>query len=79
MKFIKFKNFLESKNIILFDHEYRISYYEITNYIKNNNRNIQKGGDIKLKNNNYLSTLTNEDLYAMVKISISSNPQYIYL
>jgi hypothetical protein len=77
MKFIEFKNFLESKNIILFDHEYRISYYEITNYIKNNN--IQKGGDAKSKHNNYLATLSKDDLHVMVKISISSNPQYLHL
>jgi hypothetical protein len=71
MKFIQYKKILEKNNINLFDHEYRISYFEMQN---NHSNNIMKGGGSlyeKLKNMN------NNDLLNLVKISISSNPQYL--
>jgi len=78
MNFLKYKKLLERNNIILFDHEYRISYFEITNTnnIMNtnmNSNNMAGGGDIynKLKNINI------DTLNTIVKLSISSNPLYI--
>jgi hypothetical protein len=72
MNYSKFKKILESKDIVLFDHEYRISYYEITNYLKNKSKEMQGGGK------NKISDIPRDKLLMMVKISISSNPLYLY-
>lgn len=72
MDFIEYKTLLNNNNIYLFDHEYRISYNKIlnNNYINNkfiNNfyKNQMGGGQTSYLNN-------------IVKISLSSNPQYLY-
>lgn len=39
MKFVEFKKYLNNRNILLFDSEYRISYYRF-----NNMKNNQVGG-----------------------------------
>ena len=72
MNYSKFKKILESKDIVLFDHEYRISYYEITNYLKNKSNEMNGGGK------NKISAIPRDKLLIMVKISISSNPLYLY-
>ena len=72
MKFLKYKKLLDKKNIILFDHEYRISYYEIIN-INEYNNNMTGGGNIY----NKLKNIDNDTLKSIVKLSISSNPKYI--
>jgi len=76
MNFLKYKKLLERNNIILFDHEYRISYYEITNMgnmIYDIHDQMKGGGNIY----NKLKSLNIDTLNTIVKLGISSNPQYI--
>ena len=70
MKYIDFVNNLKSNNIILFDHDYRISYNNINIYYNNylNNSNQLGGGK---------SSYNDNDLRLIVNVSISSNPQYL--
>lgn len=70
MKFNQYKKLLERNNIQLFDHDYRISYFELTNIIDNNMRG---GGSLYKK----LKDMDHINLINLVKISISSNSQYI--
>ena len=71
--YIDYVNYLKSNNIILFDHDYRISYNNINLYLKKNfNNNELIGGGL----NNYN---INEITY-IINVSLSGNPQYlIYL
>jgi hypothetical protein len=43
ISYIDYLNILNDKNIILYDHQKRISYYNLNNIIKNKN-NVQRGG-----------------------------------
>lgn len=67
MKYIDYINYLKSNNIILFDHDYRISYHNINKYATNNN---QHGGGY-----NNIDKLTN--MINMINIALSSNPHYL--
>ena len=71
MKYIDYINHLKSNNIILFDHDYRISYNNIKHYY-NKNKNQTGGGY-----NSKLSHLNKDDLDSVVNLSLSSNPQYL--
>jgi hypothetical protein len=80
MKYLDFVNHLKLNNIILFDHDYRISYNNINIYYNNylNNNYL---------NNNYLnnynqsgggkSSYNDDNLNLIVNLSLSSNPQYL--
>ncbi len=68
MKYIDFVNHLKSNNIILFDHDYRISY---------NNINIYYNKYLNQNNNNQSGGAKNDDLNLIVNLSLSSNPQYL--
>lgn len=76
MNFIKYKNLIEMKGIKLFDHEYRISYSELNNITHNN---IQTGGGSANSSVLYrkLKTLEEDQFLNVIKLSLSSNPQYI--
>jgi hypothetical protein len=67
MKYIDFVNHLKSNNIILFDHDYRISY---------NNINIYYNNYLNHDSNNQIGGGPN-DLKLIVNLSLSSNPQYL--
>jgi hypothetical protein len=71
MEYKDYIKYLKSKNIILFDHDYRISYNNIKIYYNinnlNNKNNLIGGGN----NNN------NNDINTIIKLSLSSNPQYL--
>ena len=69
MDYTNYINYLKSKNIILFDHDYRISYYNINNYKAPNN---MTGGGI-----NKLLNYTDSELQQIINISISNNPRYL--
>jgi hypothetical protein len=71
MKYIEYLNYLKNNNIILFDHEYRISYNNINNYY---NINKMTGGG---KSNNKLFILNKDELIQIVNIALSQNPQYL--
>jgi hypothetical protein len=73
MKYINYINHLKSNNIILFDHDYRISYNNIKNYYYK--KHIQTGGGNTPKNR--LSHLNKDDLEFVVNLALSSNPQYL--
>ena len=70
MKYIEFLNYLKNNNIILFDHDYRISYNNINNYY-NINKMMTGGG------NNKLFKLNKNELEQIVNIALSQNPQYL--
>ena len=70
MNYIDYINYLKSNNIILFDHDYRISYNNIINYMKNNKNNMTGGGF-------FLSKYNNNELNMIVSIATSMNPQYL--
>lgn len=63
MLYSEYIKILKDNNIKLFDHEKRISFYNI-NYFKFNNE--QKGGGYLIENKN---------LKNIIDISLSSNPQ----
>ena len=71
MKYIEYLNYLKNNNIILFDHDYRISYNNIINYY---NINKMTGGGI---NNNKLFRLNKSELEQIVNIALSQNPHYL--
>ena len=64
MNYIEFVNYVKSKNIILFDHDYRIAYYNINRFLPKN-LNMTGGGE----NTSYIQLLIN--------LSLSQNPQYL--
>ena len=74
MNFLKYKNLLESKNILLFDYELRISHFEI------NSLHIYKqqiGGGKRKSILHRLKKLNDDNLLNIVKLSLSSNSQMI--
>jgi hypothetical protein len=83
MKYIDFVNHLKSNNIILFDHDYRISYNNINiyynNYLNNNylNNNYLNNNYLNNKNNQSGGGNNDTDLKLIVNLSLSSNPQYL--
>jgi hypothetical protein len=70
MKYIDYVNYLKSNNIILFDHDYRISFFNMKFYL---NKTMKGGGH----NNNFLSKYNKVDLNQLVQASISSYPHYL--
>jgi hypothetical protein len=66
MKYLDYINYLKSNNIILFDHDYRISYNNIKHYY--NNTNNQTGGG------NILSNLDKDDLRIIINLALT-NPR----
>jgi hypothetical protein len=78
MDFLKYKKLLESKNIILFDHELRISHFEINSLntiIKGYKEQI--GGGKRNSILDKLKKLNDDNLLNIVKLSLSSNSQMI--
>jgi hypothetical protein len=73
MKYIEYLNYLKKNNIVLFDHDYRISYNNINNYY---NINKMTGGG---KSSNKLFILNKDELEQIVNIALSQNPQYLTL
>ena len=71
MKYIEYLNYLKNNNIILFDHDYRISYNNVNNYY---NINKMTGGG---KSNNKLFRLNKNELEQIVNIALSQNPHYL--
>jgi hypothetical protein len=72
MNYKDYINYLKSNNIILFDHDYRISFNNINNYL---NLPIQTGGG-KINKKNLL-IFKKEELEMIVNIALSSNPHYL--
>ena len=72
MNYINYKKFLDSKNIKLFDYEYRISYYKLLKYTQKDTM-IGGGNTLSVLNslNNSLSCKT------IVDILLSHNSHYI--
>ncbi len=71
MKYIEYLKHLKDNNIILFDHDYRISYNNIKNYYYINKFT---GGGV---NYNKLFNLNKNELEQIINISLSQNPQYL--
>jgi hypothetical protein len=72
MDYIKYINHLKKNNIFLFDHEYRISFFNINKYMNLDRPMI---GGANISSNNLLVDRT--DLERMVNIALSPNPQYL--
>ena len=67
MDYIKYINHLKKNNIFLFDHEYRISFFNINKYM-NLNKPMTGGGKL---------LFSKDELERMVNIALSSNPHYL--
>jgi hypothetical protein len=67
MNYKDYIKYLKLNNIILFDHDYRISFYNIKNYM-NINKQMTGGGKL---------IFNKEELEMIVNIALSSNPQYL--
>lgn len=67
MNYKEYIKYLKSNNIILFDHDYRISFNNINNYM-NNNKQMTGGGEL---------LFDKEELKMIVNIALSSNPQML--
>jgi len=79
ISYIDYVNYLKKNNIVMFDHDYRISYNKLNNEkFVNKYINNQIGGDISQKNISQKNILQ-ENLRNIVNLSISSNPQYLFL
>ncbi len=72
MNYKQYIKYLKSNNIILFDHDYRISYNNINNYMAF--KKLMTGG---AKKNSSKLLFNKEDLEMIVNIALSSNPQYL--
>jgi hypothetical protein len=84
MKYKDYIKYLKSKNIILFDHDYRISYNNIKIYYNinnlNNNHNLIGGGNTNHQNNNNNNDIHYDihyDIHTIINLALSSNPQYL--
>jgi hypothetical protein len=71
MNYKQYVKYLKSNNIILFDHDYRISFYNINNYMNLSKEMTGGGGNI----NKLL--YDKKELEMIVNIALSSNPQYL--
>ena len=76
MNFLKYKKLIESKGIELFDHEYRISYYNITNMKRISAEQIGGGSTSLYKS---LKNKDSNNLLNIIKISISDTQRLISL
>jgi hypothetical protein len=75
LKYTTYVNLLKSNNIILYDHDYRISYNNIKTYY---NKTDMKGGGNN-SNNNMNELFNNMDnLIDVINLSLSVNPQNLY-
>ena len=71
LKYINYVNLLKSNNIILYDHDYRISYNNIKTYY---NKTDMTGGG-----NNINELFNNMDkLIDVLNISLSVSPQNLF-
>jgi len=66
MNYLKYKKLIESKGIELFDHEYRISYHNITNMRRISSEQTGGGSLYKI-----LKHKDSDNLLNIVKMSIS--------
>jgi hypothetical protein len=73
LKYINYVNLLKSNNIILYDHDYRISYNNIKTYY---NKTDMTGGG----NGNNMNELFNnmDKLIDVLNLSLSVNPQNLF-
>ena len=75
MKYTEFIKYLKSKNIILFDHDYRIAYNNINTYMispqSNIIHNMVGGGDRIIKYDDII-------LKQIIDTAISSEPRKLY-
>jgi hypothetical protein len=76
MDYTKYVQYLKNKNIILFDHQYRLSYYKLNRL---RNLNNQTGGG-NYNNNYYLfKNKSNNDIINIINSSLSHNVKLGYL
>ena len=72
ISYIDYVNYLKKNNIVMFDHDYRISYSKLNNEkFVNKYINNQTGGSSQ--------NISRDRLRNIVNLSISSNPQYLFL
>ncbi len=70
--YINYVNFLKSNNIILYDHDYRISYNNIKTYY---NKTDMTGGGDNMKNELFNNI---ENLLNIINLSLSDYPQNLF-
>ena len=76
MNYPEFIKYLKSKNIILFDHDYRIAYNNINTYMIESqvieSQNIMTGGGNRIKQYNDI------ELKNIIDTALSSEPRKLY-
>lgn len=72
MKYSEFIKYLKLKKIMLFDHEYRIAYNNINNYMISPQNNIMVGGGHKIINYDDIM------LKYIIDTALSSEPKKLY-
>uniref|UniRef100_A0A6C0J5H7 Uncharacterized protein n=1 Tax=viral metagenome TaxID=1070528 RepID=A0A6C0J5H7_9ZZZZ len=76
MNYNNYVQSLKNKNILLFDHQYRLSYYKLNKIITFNN---QTGGGNYNTNPKLFKNKSNEDLCNIINLSLSNNIKLGYL
>lgn len=76
MKYTNYIKYLKSNNIILFDHDYRISFNNINNYY---NKQQTGGSNNEKQNINRLFKIDKNELQMIISIALSQNPHYLSL
>ena len=77
MNYNKYVQYLKDKNIILFDHQYRLSYYKLNKLLTYNN---QKGGSgLNNKYNFLFHNKSNNEIINIIDSSLSHNIKLGYL
>jgi hypothetical protein len=76
MDYTKYVQYLKNKNIILFDHQYRLSFYKLNRLQHLNNQN---GGGKYTTNYNLFKNKSNNDIINIINSSLSNNTKIGYL
>ncbi len=71
MKYIDYIKYLKSKNILMYDHDYRISYYNIKKYYNKDLWSEMKGGGGNI-------LFDEEKLTEILSTSLSTRPENLF-
>ena len=78
MNYPEFIKYLKSKNIILFDHDYRIAYNNINTYMINSSTIMTGGGNRLQHSDTILQKYSDITLKHIIETAISPEPRKLY-
>jgi len=79
MDYTKYVQYLKNKNIILFDHQYRLSYYKLNRLQNLNNQNGGGKYTTNYNSNLIFKNKSNNDIINIINSSLSNNTKLGYL